>query len=96
MDLVEQMSGNPVKVFHYVFRLAECIVIDPLQYVVQTDPALIEGQLIGVIDIAAAERYPHQKIAVHYEIVDDLLEFSLSKIHFCMPLLLCCQKSLAG
>ena len=81
MDLVEQMSSDPVQIFHHIFRFPESVVIDALEYIIETDASLVECQLIGVVDIAPSEGDSDQKITVNDEIINDISEFCLGQVH---------------
>ena len=80
VDLRQQMAGDPVHVLHHLLRLAEHIPVDPLKDVMQPHPPLIEGELKGVVDMAAAEGNRNQKIAVECEFRTDAPEIIL-RVH---------------
>ena len=63
-DLFQDMLSNVAEIFHNQSRLTEHVGIDALQSVVQQSTALIESDLVSIIDMSFAAGYRNYIIPI--------------------------------
>ncbi|MPN21160.1 hypothetical protein SDC9_168539 [bioreactor metagenome] len=76
-DFVQDMSGYAMKILHHLDRLTEDVGIDPLERIMQQSAALIERNLVSVVDMAGAEGNRDYKISVNMEMRANVPKFIL-------------------
>ena len=68
------MRGHADNVLHYLGRIRENIVVDPLEDIADLTYALIHQDSISVIDVPGSIRFGSHEVSRQIEVLNNLLE----------------------
>ena len=68
------MRGHADNVLHYLGRIGENVVVDPLEDITDLTYALIHQDSISVIDVTGSIRFGSNKVSRQIELLNNRLE----------------------